>query len=77
MSWQQIKKELMQRKKNNEPAETPVLNVLNWIDEVGDDYVVLHSELTGNPRKITSRGIEVCSTSNHKIKIALKRLGDC
>ena len=77
MSWQQIREELIQRKKNNEPVETPVLNVPKWIDEIGDDYVVLHSELTGNPRKITSRGIEVCSTSNRRIKIALKRLGDC
>ena len=65
------------RKKNNEPVGTPILNVLNWIDEVGNDYVVLHSELTGNPRKITSCEIEVCSTSNRRIKVALKRLGDC
>ncbi len=77
MSWQQIRKELIKRKKNNEPVETPILGVLNWIDEIGNDYVVVHSQRTGNPRKITSHEIEVSSTSNRRIKIALKQLGDC
>jgi len=77
MSWQERKRELQRRHKNHEPVETLVVGVLNWIDEVGDDYVVVRSERTGNQRKITSRQIETCSTSNRRIKLALKQLGDC
>jgi len=77
MSWQERKRELQRRYKNHEPVETLVVGVLNWIDEVGDDYVVMRSERTGNQRKITSRQIETCSTSNRRIKLALRALGDC
>ena len=77
MSWHNIRKELVSRQKNHRPVETHILGVLNWIDEVGNDYVVMRSERTGNQRKITNHQIEACSTSNRRIKLALKQLGDC
>lgn len=77
MSWHEIREELLRKHKNHEPVQTLVLGIRNWIDEVGNDYVVVHSERTGNQRRISSHQIEACSTSNRRIKLALKQLGDC
>lgn len=77
MSWEQIRTELLRKRAAWEPLETPILRIRNWIDEVGDDYVVVRSELTGRQRKIKAIEIEALSTANRRIKLALKALGDC
>ncbi len=77
MSWQQIRAELFRRKAAGEPVATPIRCVKNWIDEVGNDYVVVRSERTGRQRKIKATEIEALSTPNRRIKVALKALGDC
>ena len=77
MSWQQIRTELLRKRAAWEPLETPILRVQNWIDAVGDDYVVVRSERTGRQRKIKASEIQASSTLSHGIKAALRTLGDC
>jgi hypothetical protein len=77
MSWNEIRKELLRRKAAGEPVETLVYRVSNWIDEVGDEYVVVRSERTDNQRTITALQIELCEAPNRRIKLALRALGDC
>lgn len=54
MNWKAIRQELLRKKANNLPVETPLRHIRNWIDDVGDDYVIVRSEITNNPRKIAS-----------------------
>jgi len=80
MSWQIIRRELLRRKNNNEPVRTLERGVLNWIDDVGTDYVIVHSEQAkrpGNRRPLTKDQIEACSAPHACIKRAIKQLGDC
>lgn len=77
MSWQQIRMELLRRKAAGKPVATPIRGIKNWIDEVGNDYVVVRSERTGRQRKIKASEIEALSTPHRRIKVALKALGDC
>jgi hypothetical protein len=77
MSWQQIRTELLRKRAAWEPLETPILHVQNWIDEVGDDYVIVRSERTGRQRRIKASEIQESSTTSEGIKVALKALGDC
>ena len=73
--WEMLKAELIKRKAATEPVKTLVQGVPNWIDEVGDDYVVVRSERTGRPRRITKGVIESSSAPNNRIIGALRRLG--
>ena len=76
MSWQQIRKELLRKRAAWEPLETPILHVQNWIEEVGDDYVVVRSERTGRQRRIKASEIQASSTPSQGIKAALRALGE-
>jgi hypothetical protein len=77
MSWQRIRTELLRKRAAWEPLETPILHVQNWIDEVGDDYVVVRSERTGRQRRIKANEIQGSSTPSGGIKAALRTLGEC
>jgi hypothetical protein len=74
MSWQNIRAELLRRQVAGESVNAPTMGTRNWIDEVGDDYVILHSERTGRKRTIKAIDIERLSTPNRRIKLALKTL---
>jgi len=76
MSWEQIRAELQRRRDAGEPVETLVFRVRNWIDEVGNDYVVVRSERTERPRVITRHSVEASSHPN-RITVAIRQLGDC
>ena len=75
LPWKTLRAELMKRKATKEPIRTLVQGVPNWIDEVGDDYVVVRSERTGRPRRITKAAIESSSAPSNRIIAALRRLG--
>lgn len=75
LPWETLRTELMRRKAANEPVRTLVVGVPNWIDEVGDEYVVVRSERTGRPRRITKAVIESSSAPSNRIIGALRRLG--
>ena len=65
----------MKRKAANEPVKTLVQGLPSWIEEVGDDYVVVRPERTGTRRKITKAVIESRSAPGNRIIAALRRLG--
>ena len=52
LMWHELRRELIKRKRAGVPVETSKQHVKNWIEEVGDDYVVLRSERTDSRRKI-------------------------
>ena len=64
--WHKLRRELVKGKRAGIPVETIVQHVKNWIEEVGDDYVVVRSERTGKPRKITQAQIADKDLENHK-----------
>lgn len=76
MSWEQIRAELQRRRDAGESVETLVFRVRNWIDEVGNDYVVVRSERTERPRTITRHSVE-SSPHPNRITVAIRQLGDC
>jgi len=77
-SWQKLRAELIRRQNNDEPVETTIRHVANWIKEVGPDYVILLSEQsrTSRPRPITSAQIDACSPPHQVIKYTLRTLLD-
>ncbi len=75
LPWETLRAELVRRKAANEPVRTLAQGLASWIDEVGDDYVVVRSERTGRPRRITRVTIESGSAPSNRIIAALRRLG--
>ena len=75
LPWETLRAELMKRKAGNQPVRTLVQGLASWVDEVGDDYVVIRPERTGRQRRITKAVIESSSASNNRIIAALRRLG--
>jgi len=73
--WETLRAELMKRKEANEPVKTLVQGLPNWIEEVGEDYVVVRSERTDTPRKYSKVVIESRSGPGNRIIAALRRLG--
>jgi len=66
----------MKLKAANEPVRTLVQGRPSWIEEVGDDYVVVRPERTGTRRKITKAVIGSRSARGNRVIAALRRLGD-
>jgi hypothetical protein len=75
LPWETLRTELMKRKASNEPVRTLARGLASWIDEVGDDYVVVRPERTGRRRRITKAMIESSSVPSNRIIAALRQLG--
>ena len=73
--WETLRAELIKRKAASEPVRTLVRGLASWIEEVGDDYVVVRPERTGRPRRITKARIEGSSAPRNRIIGALQQLG--
>ncbi len=73
--WETLKTELMKLKAANEPVRTLVQGLPSWIEEVGDDYVVVRPERTGTRHKITKVMIESRSAPDNRVIAALRQLG--
>lgn len=73
--WETLRAELTKRKAGNKPVRTLGLGVANYIDEVGDNYVVVRSERTDRQRRITKGAIESNAAPSNRIIGALRRLG--
>ena len=56
--WDKLRRELTRRKEAGTPVETLDRHRKNWIEEVGDDYVIVRREKTGNTLKITRNAFE-------------------
>ena len=56
--WDKLKRELIRRKEAGEPVETLEQHSKNWIEEVGEDYVVVRRDQKGNQCKITRSELE-------------------
>ena len=80
LPWHKLRRELVKRKQTGIPVETSKPHVKNWIDEVGDDYVVVHSERTDKRRKIKREEIYETDTQSQigkrRIIVALREIGD-
>ena len=78
--WHKLRRALVKRKRAGIPVETSKQHVKNWIEEVGDDYVVVRSERTDNRRKIKREEIYDTDTQRHigkrRIILALREIGD-
>lgn len=74
--WKTLKVELLKRQVAKEPIRTLVQGAVNWIEEVGEDYVVVRSERTGRRRRITKTMIESPSAPKNRVIAALRKLGD-
>jgi len=78
--WHKLRVELLRRKQADLPVETVVQHVKNWIQEVGENYVVVRSERTGKCRTITRQEIEDEDTEKYiimrksRIILALRKL---
>ncbi len=73
--WETLRAELVKRKTANEPVRTLIRGLASWIDEVGNDYVVVRSERTGRPRRITKARIESSSDPTTRVIATLRQLG--
>ncbi len=73
--WETLSAELMKLQAANEPVKTLIQGLPSWIEEVGDDYVVVRPERTGTRRKITKVAIESRLATGNRIIAALRRLG--
>ena len=58
IDWDKLVDELLARKEAGKPVETLNRGYKNWVEEVGDDYVVVRRDKTGNTVKITRRQLE-------------------
>ena len=56
--WDRLRLELTRRKEAGTPVETLDRHRKNWIEEVGDDYIIVRREKTGNTLKITRNAFE-------------------
>ena len=70
LRWHELRSELIRRKHAGEPIETPIYHVKNWIQEVGDDSVVLVSERSKSKtrRKVLRSEIEESDIEQFKGK---------
>ena len=79
LRWHQLHRELLKRKREGVPVETPTKHVKNWIEEVGKDHVTVRSEQTGNSRQITRHEVEDSDVERYKGKrriiLALRNIG--
>ncbi len=56
--WGKLKNELQRRKKAGIPVKTLKRHWKNWIEEIGEDYVIVRRDKTGRTLKITRRAFE-------------------
>ena len=79
LRWHQLHRELLKRKREGMPVESSTTHAKNWIEEVGEDHVVVRSERTGNSRKITRHEVEDRDVEKHvgkqRIILALRVIG--
>ena len=81
LKWRELRQELVRRKHAGEPIETPVQHVKNWIQEVGEDFVVLISERSKSKthRKVLRSEIEESDTEKYpgrrRLIYALRKAG--
>ena len=73
--WGKAHNKLKRMKEKGEAVMTTRNATPNEIIEVGQDYVIVASSITGHPRKITALQIETLKSPNRCIKEALFRLG--
>ena len=78
--WHKLRRELVKRQLAGVPIESIKRHMKNWIEEVGDDYVVVRSEQTDNRRKIKREEIYDTDLEKHigkrRIIMALREIGD-
>ena len=58
IDWDQLIEPLLARKEAGVPVRTLERGAKNWVEEVGEDYVVMRRDKTGNTVKITRRALE-------------------
>ena len=56
--WDKLKRELRRRKEAGVPVETLHRHWKNWVEEIGEDYVVVRRDRTGRTLKITRAAFE-------------------
>ena len=74
VQWDKLRLELLRMKKVREPVLTEVRQFENWVEEVGDNYVILRRKHgQGKTVKVTRRRLEGGATRPYVIR-ALRRL---
>ena len=76
--WHQLHRELLKRKRDGVPVETPIQHGKNWIEEAGKDRVIVRNGRTGSRRKITRDEVEDSDVEKHvgkrRITLALRKI---
>lgn len=71
--WDRLRRELVRLKESNTPIETTERHRKNWVEEVGEDYVIVKRD-TGNTQKITRNEFEGRTKWELSITRALRQL---
>lgn len=82
--WPKLRRELLRRKHAGEPVKTRDRRIRNWVKEVGDDYVILLSDMSrqGTTRTLSRDDLQNKDEDWHKnhhqkyIVKALWEIGD-
>ena len=68
LRWHQLRRELIMRQRNGLPLYTGNQRKKNWIEAVGDDYLVARRETSGSLVTITRDDLEIWDKASHKKK---------